>query len=84
MILFQKIVNQKLNNISVDELLQYANQFNVTITREQAKKVVTLLNGQNINIFNPNERKHLLSQIAQVTTPNVAKQVNEIFNKFTR
>ena len=83
MILFQKIINQKLNNISVEELMQYAKQFNVTIDRAQAIQVVKTMQGQNINIFNMNERKQLLAKIARITSPETAQQVNQIFQKFT-
>ncbi|KKI88589.1 tRNA methyltransferase [Bacillus sp. SA1-12] len=83
MILFQKIINQKLNNISVEELLQYAKQFNITIGRAQAIEVVKAMNGQNINIFNQNERKKLLAKIAKITSLETAQQVNQIFQKFT-
>lgn len=83
MILFQKIINQKLNNISVEELMQYAKQFNISIGRAQAAEVVKTMNGKNINIFNVNERKKLLSQIASITSPQTAQQVNQLFQKFT-
>ncbi|MCM3161805.1 MULTISPECIES: DUF2624 domain-containing protein [Bacillaceae] len=83
MILFQKIINQKLNNISVEELMQYAKQFNISIGRAQAAEVVKAMNGKNINIFNVNERKKLLSQIASITSPQTAQQVNQLFQKFT-
>ncbi|MBU7593606.1 MULTISPECIES: DUF2624 domain-containing protein [Metabacillus] len=83
MILFQKIINQKLNNISVEELMQYAKQFNITIEHPQATKVVKAMHGKNINIFNVNERKKLLTQIANITSPQTAQQVNQIFQKFT-
>ncbi|APH04361.1 DUF2624 domain-containing protein [Bacillus weihaiensis] len=81
--LFQKIVNQKLNNISAEELMQYANQFKVSIDKNQAMKVVKEMNGKNINIFNVNERKELLSKISAITSPQTAQQVNKIFQKFT-
>ncbi|MDQ0224848.1 DUF2624 domain-containing protein [Metabacillus niabensis] len=84
MILFQKIINQKLNSISVEELLQYAKQFNVAIDRTQAAKVVSIINGQNINIFNHVERKQLLNQIAAITSPETANEVNAIFQKFIK
>lgn len=83
MILFQRIINQKLNNISVEELMQYAKQFNVSIGRAQAAEVVKTMHGQNINIFNQNERKQLLEKISTITSPQTAQQVNLIFQKFT-
>lgn len=82
MILFQKIVNQKINNISTEELMQYARQNNIQIGRPQAVEVVKLMRGKNINLFNETERSQLLQNIANITSPQTAQQVNQIFKQF--
>ncbi|MFC0270026.1 DUF2624 domain-containing protein [Metabacillus herbersteinensis] len=82
MILFQRIVNQKLNNITTEELMQYASQYNIPIGRPQAVEVVKLIRGKNINLFNQTERGKLLQNIANITSPRTAEQVNQIFMQF--
>ncbi|MBD1382128.1 DUF2624 domain-containing protein [Metabacillus arenae] len=83
MILFQKIIQQKLNNITVDELMQYAKQYQIAINQQQAADIVQLMRGKNINIFKNEERTKLLKEIAKITSPAVAQEVNQLFQKFT-
>jgi len=82
MILFQKIVNQKINNLSYKELLHYAKQHNVSITEDQAKKIVRLVRGKNINIFEDKERLKLLKEISTITSQETAQKVNKLFLEF--
>lgn len=84
MILFQQIINQKMNTITADELMSYSRQFNIPLSREQAKKVADAIRGKNINIFDANERMALIKKIAGITSPETAKQVNSLFQKFVK
>lgn len=82
LILFQKIVNQKINNLSYGELLQYAKQHNLTISEAQAKEIVKLVRGKNINIFNDEERLKLFKKISTITSKETAQKVNKLFLQF--
>ena len=82
--IYQQIVNQKLKTITPEELLAYGKKYNISVTKEQAQKVIILMkDNKNINIFNPEEKKQLLREIARVTSPQVARQLNNLFIKFT-
>ncbi|MBO9129617.1 DUF2624 domain-containing protein [Bacillus sp. 165] len=74
--IIQQIVNKKLNNITVGELLKFSKDYQIPITVDQAQQVVSLIKGQNINIYNDAERLELIKKIAQVTSPVTAQQVN--------
>ncbi|WP_243290580.1 DUF2624 domain-containing protein [Bacillus sp. FJAT-47783] len=82
MILFQKIVNQKINNLKYDELLNYAKQHQIALSETQAKQIVKLIRGKNINIFDDQERINLLKKIAKITSNETAQKVNKIFLDF--
>ncbi|MGG4490013.1 DUF2624 domain-containing protein [Metabacillus idriensis] len=82
MILFQKIVNQKLNSLDADGLLQLAKQNNLAIDRIQAQQIVRIIRGKNINIFDDAERIRLLKKVAAITSPATAQQVNQLFQQF--
>ncbi|TDL82274.1 DUF2624 domain-containing protein [Peribacillus frigoritolerans] len=82
MILFQKIVNQKLNSLDADGLLQLAKQNSLAIDRTQAQQIVRIIRGKNINIFDDAERIRLLKKIAAITSPATAQQVNQLFQQF--
>ena len=75
----QKMVLKKLNQIQPEDLMKYAKDIDETLTPDQAQKAASLVNGNNINIFNPNERLELLKKISQITNPQVARKLNELF-----
>ncbi|AOZ90015.1 tRNA methyltransferase [Bacillus xiamenensis] len=83
MILIQKIVLQRLNQITANDLLRYAKQYGVSLTSSQAAEVAKLMNGKNVNIFNDAERSRLLKQVEAITSKQTAQTVNDLFNQFT-
>lgn len=83
LILIQKIVLQRLNQITANDLLRYAKQYGVSLTSNQAAEVAKLMNGKNINIFNVSERNRLLKQVEAITSKQTAQTVNDLFNQFT-
>lgn len=74
----QQMVNRKLNNITANELLKLSNEYQIPITEVQAQKIVSLIKGKNINIYSHTERIDLIKQIAKVTSPSTAQQVNTL------
>ncbi|AFI29068.1 tRNA methyltransferase [Bacillus sp. A053] len=83
MILFQRIILQRLNQATADDLLKYSKQYGISLTRSQAVEVANLLNGKNVNIFNESERMRLLKQVETITSKETAQTVNELFKQFT-
>ncbi|MFX3623808.1 MAG: DUF2624 domain-containing protein [Ectobacillus sp.] len=79
--LIQQIVNKKLNSITASELLKYSKQYQILITPEQAEQAAALMKGKNINIYNSDERLALIKEIAKVTSPATAQQVNALLQK---
>jgi hypothetical protein len=80
--LLEQIINQKLNRITKDELLKLAKNHNISITSQQAEQIVGLIRGKNINIFNTTERARLIKDVAKITSPEVARKVNKLFQEF--
>ena len=81
--IIQTIINKKVNSITPKELLKLSQQYQVSITPDQAIKVASLLNGKNVNIYDLTQRKQLLAQISNVTSPQTAQQIDSIFQKLT-
>lgn len=82
--IFENIINHKINTITGEELIKYGNQFQISITREQANKIAAYLRGKNVNIFNSNERTKIIKEIARIAGPETAREVNRIFIMFTK
>ncbi|MEH7236043.1 DUF2624 domain-containing protein [Bacillus sp. JJ1562] len=82
--IYQQIINQKLKTLSPDDLVMYGKQYDIYVSKSQATNVLKLIRKKkNINIFNPDEKNQLLREIAQITSPEVARKLNQLFIKFT-
>ncbi|MDE3839630.1 DUF2624 domain-containing protein [Bacillus methanolicus] len=82
--IFENIINHKINTITTDELLKYAKQFHIKITRQQAHDIANYLRGRNINIFNGTDRIMVIKEIAIIAGPETAKELNKLFVQFTK
>lgn len=82
--IFESIINHKINTITAQELIKYANQFNITVNNQQANKIAEYLRGKNINIFDTTQRAQLVKQIAKSAGPETAREVNKLLIEFTK
>jgi len=77
--LIQNMVNYKVNIITGAELFKYARQFNVKISREDAEKIADYVRGKQLDIFDDQARSKALKDIAKITSPLTAKEINRVF-----
>lgn len=80
--IFENIINHKINTITGDELLKYGSQFQLSITKVQANQIAAYLRGKKVNIFNDTDRAKVIKEIAKITSPQIAKEVNRILVSF--
>ena len=73
-----------MSTITSDELINYGDQFNIKITKQQADKIAAYLRGKQVNIFDDNERSKLIKAIAKIAGPETARDVNRLFLQFTK
>ncbi|RSK27867.1 DUF2624 family protein [Bacillus sp. HMF5848] len=80
-----QMVIQKIKATTPEELITYAKQYDITLSMQQAKKVVKLIKQTNPeDIYDNTKRRKLLKKIAVITNIKVAKQLNEMFNKYLK
>ncbi|MCQ6273659.1 DUF2624 domain-containing protein [Bacillus sp. V3B] len=84
MSLFENIINHKISTITSDELLKYANQFQISITQSEASQIAAYLRSTRVNIFSDDERAKLVKEIAKIAGVNKAKEINRLFVQFTK
>jgi len=82
--IYQSIINHKINTITPDELLKYADQFKISITAKEASQIANYLKGKKVNIFNDEERSQLIRELAKITNMKTAKEVNRLLSSFTK
>ncbi len=82
--LLQNVINHKINTITPEELLKYADQYNISLTGQQAKSIVSKVRGKNINIFDDKKRSELVKDLAKIIGPSKAKEMNQLFLQLIR
>ncbi|MGJ7921392.1 DUF2624 domain-containing protein [Neobacillus sp. LXY-4] len=82
--IFENIINYKLKTITSDELLKYANPFNISLSKNQAEKIAQYLRSTRLNIFQDSERAQMIKDIAKITGPETAREINKLFITFTK
>jgi Protein of unknown function (DUF2624) len=80
--LYQQLIQQKIKMITPEELVSYSHDYGIPLTVEQAKKVLHIARTNKINVFDPQERKKWVKELAKITSPQTAKKANELFLKF--
>ncbi|QKY71638.1 DUF2624 domain-containing protein [Lentibacillus sp. CBA3610] len=75
----KQLVNKKLKQLSPDELLQYAHQYNFSINRKQAIEIATYLRQNTIDPFDPGHRKKMFEELARITDKATANQAQKLF-----
>ncbi|MEQ2526207.1 DUF2624 domain-containing protein [Bacillaceae bacterium CLA-AA-H227] len=76
--IFQSIINHKVNTITGRDLIKYGNQFQISITKDQAETIASYLRGKNVNVFDEAERNKVIKEIAKVAGSDTAQQVNRL------
>ncbi|QOY36164.1 DUF2624 family protein [Anaerobacillus isosaccharinicus] len=77
-----QMVNHKLNTIKKDELIQLAKQYNFKVTETQAKKIITILRSETIDVTNMTQRERILAKIKQQVDANTEKQMNAMLKQY--
>lgn len=73
-----------MKSITADELLRYADQFQIKLSKNQAEKIAQYLRGSSLNIFQDGERAQVIKDIAKIAGPETAKEINKLFISFTK
>lgn len=82
--IFENIIIHKLKSITAQELLKYANQFQVKLSKNQAEQIAQYLRGNNLNIFQDSERAQVIKDIAKIAGPETAREINRLFLSFAK
>ena len=79
-----QMIEKKIKNLSSSELLNYAKQYEITLTRAQANEIVKFLHSTDLNPLEQADRVKLLKKLAQITDLKTAQQAQQLFNQITK
>lgn len=78
----QQIVNHKINHITPQELVELAASQRIRISLSEARRVITILRTEKINITDEKQIKRILAKIQREVHPHVMKQVEQLLSTY--
>ncbi|GGH85031.1 hypothetical protein JOD43_003204 [Pullulanibacillus pueri] len=81
--MMKQLVNLKINSLNTQELIQLGRKYGLILKQQEARQITSLIKQRKVNIFDDSERKQLLRKIAEATTPQLAREIEVLFSKFT-
>ncbi|MHA6250961.1 DUF2624 family protein [Oceanobacillus sp. CAU 1775] len=79
--ILKEIIKNKLRQLTVEELLSYAHQYNFSITAGEAKTILTYLQNQQLDVFSKHDIAILKNKLAEVTNEDTANKAMQLFNQ---
>ncbi|MCL7747221.1 DUF2624 domain-containing protein [Halalkalibacter alkaliphilus] len=82
--IMQQIVNNRVNSLTVNELLSLASQYNITLTRQQAEKVISILRSEHIDVANQAQVQRIIHRLQTEVDPYVSSVVQQLLQQFSQ
>jgi hypothetical protein len=79
--LIQAIINKRVNSVTADELFQQARQYQIPVSKNQAKRIASRVQGKNLDLFHPNGQLALRRILDDEIGPDLAEKLQQQFNK---
>lgn len=74
----KELVKNKLKQISSEELLHYASNFNFSITNKQAQQITHFLKTNTLDPFNKRDREHMFKELEYITDKQTSKNARKL------
>lgn len=82
--IIEQLVIQKMNQITPAELYQYARQYTIPVTKQQAANVARRVQNKNINVFQPAGQKQLRLILDEEIGPELAESLQKQFEQLAK
>ncbi|MFT8317526.1 MAG: DUF2624 family protein [Sporolactobacillus sp.] len=77
----QQIVNQRINQVTAEELYQQAAQMQIPVSEEQARQIADQVRGKNIDLFATSGQQTLLAILKRELGPEMADELYQYFQQ---
>ncbi|MFP7493615.1 DUF2624 family protein [Terribacillus saccharophilus] len=74
-----KLVLNKLRNLTVEEIMEQSQAYQVHLTPQQASQIVQFLRQNKLDPFKESDRLQMLKALAQITDTQTAQKTHQIF-----
>ncbi|OEH93723.1 DUF2624 family protein [Bacillus solimangrovi] len=77
----QTLVNQKVKQLTTQELIQYANQYDISISKKEAENILSLVKKEQINIYDEAKLNKLLDKIRNIVSADAANKAEKLLTQ---
>ncbi|MCP8616883.1 DUF2624 domain-containing protein [Salirhabdus salicampi] len=82
--IIKQMVQQKIKELTVEELISYSEQYDFSLTEKQAKAIIHYIKTKDLDPFNEKDRYKLLKKVASVTDEETAQKAYKLFKDLTK
>lgn len=80
----QQMVNEKVKNLNANELVKYANQYDIPLSKQESIKVIKIIKSQKqINIYDQKQKRKLINKIENVVSSQTATAAKKLLDKLS-
>lgn len=77
-----QMVNQKVNNLTKDELLSLSRQHQMPINEAQAEKVISILRSEKIDVGNAAQCERLVERLQTEVDSHVSGLIKQLLDQY--
>ena len=80
--IIQQLVNQKINSLTQSDLIQLAKQYQISLSQDQAVKVISILRSETIDVSNQAQVNRLIHRLQTEVDQHVGNVVKQLLQQF--
>jgi len=80
-IFIKNLINQKLNELTLNELLFYSEQYGFSLNHSEAEQILMYIKNNKIDPFDQYKRKKLFQDLVQITDQATANKAQNLFDE---
>lgn len=78
------MIRQKINDLTVKDVISFSQEHNMDISSQQAKNILTFVKKSDLNPFSEKDRLKLLKKIALISDQKTAQKANQLFKQMIK
>lgn len=79
--LFKNMMQQKLRQLTLEELLHYAERYEFSITRTEGEDILHYIQNNPIDPFSAEGREEIFHDLSDITSKNTALKAERLFEE---
>ena len=81
---FKEIINHKLKQLTVEDVLHYARQYGFYISRQEAADILAYVQTNDVDIFSQEAVEDAYEKIAEITDWETADKAKQLFEQLIK